>query len=45
MAVILKNYRIYGQKRFFENVINDRLIGRRGMDGTVESLCPIYLAV
>lgn len=45
MEVILKKYRIYGQKRFFENVINDGLIGCRGMDGTVESLCPIYVAV
>lgn len=45
MKVILKNYRIYGQKRFFENVINDRLIGSRGLDGIVESLCPIYVAV
>lgn len=29
MEVILKNYnyRIYGQKRFFENVINDRPTG------------------
>lgn len=45
MEVILKNYRIYGQKRFFEDVINDGLTGSRGMDGIVESLCSIYLAV
>ncbi len=45
MEVILKNYRIYGQKRFFENVINDGFIGCQGMDGIVESLCSIYLAV
>ena len=45
MEVILKNYRIYGQKRFFENVINDRLTGSRGLDGIVESLCLIYVAV
>lgn len=45
MEVILKNYRIYGQKRFFENVINDGLIGCRGMDGTVESLCSICISV
>ncbi len=45
MEVILKNYRIYGQKRFFENVIDDRLIGSRGLDGIIESLCSTYLAV
>lgn len=45
MEVIFKNYKIYGQKRFFENVINDGFTGRRGMDGIVESLCPIYVAV
>ena len=45
MEVILKNYRIYGQKIYFENVINDRLTGSRGLDGIVESLCPIYVAV
>ena len=45
MEVILKNYKIYGQKRFFENVINDGLTGSWGMDGIVESLCPIYVAV
>lgn len=45
MEVILKNYRIYGQKRFFENVINDGFSGCLGMDGIVESLCPIHVAV
>lgn len=30
---------------FFENVINDRLTGSRGLDGIVENLCPIYVAV
>ena len=45
MEVILKNYRIYGQKRFFENVINDGLTGCRGMDGIFESLCSICIAV
>ena len=45
MDVIFKNYSIYGQKRFFENVINDGFIVSRGMDGIVESLCSIYLAV
>ena len=45
MEVSLKNYRSYGQKRFFENVINDGLTGCRGMDGIVESLCSICIAV
>ncbi len=45
MEVILKNYRIYGQKRFFENVINDGLTGGRRMGRIVESLCPICVAV
>lgn len=45
MEVILKNYKIYGQKKFFENGINDGLTGSRGMDGIVESLCPIYITV
>lgn len=45
MEVILKNYRIYGQKRFFENIINDGFTGCRGMVGIVESLCSICISV
>lgn len=44
MEVILKNYRIYGQKGFFENVINGGFIGCRGMDGIIESFCSICIA-
>lgn len=45
MEVILKNYRIYGQKKFLENGIDDGFTGCRGMDGTVESLCSICISV
>lgn len=45
METVLKNYRFYGQKIFFENVINDRLTGSRGLGGIFESLFPIYVAV
>lgn len=45
MEVILKNYRIYGQKRFLENVINDGSISRRRMGWIVEGLRTIPITV
>ena len=45
MEIILENYRIYGWKRFLEDVIDNGFAGCRGMVGIVGRQRPIYVSV